>query len=337
MPNTYLPAQQYINAVFAELVLQQNLGGLVTPFTGEQFVGTKNDTLLYRTKGVTIARDYEFRSRTAPIVFDEIYRNELPVTIDQHMTVANRWTDEERTFDVQSIRREIAAPMAEAMVVRFDRKILAALGSATPSISDLNGTEPAAAAEVDNSALKIAMGWKTRIDAQGMPTDGRLLVLGANPFMYFATSASTLKYDPSQAGTVFRRGIYGRIADFNIVNGTQFLGENEIVALHPSWAVLPNAAPAAAQDLSFQSRGSYGGYSARLAAQYHLPWASDALLLNTFWGVSEIKDQYARHTAATAAAANDGSEAGDIIIVDGRTTYTGLNARISRGVWTPAA
>lgn len=334
MANTYLKPQQYINAVFAELLLNQRFGGLITPFSGDAFVGTLNDTLLYETEAVTIARDYEFRTRNNPIIFDEIAKNVLPLVIDQHMTVANKWTDEEKKFDLDSVRTKIARPMAKAMIRRFDAKILAGLQAATWAVTDLNVTAPTAANETDRSALQSALGLKAKLDAVGTPSDGRKLVLGANPFLYFAASKATLAYDKSQALTVFQKGVYGRIADFDIIDGTQFLGADEIIAVHPSWAVLPNAAPENPADLSFTERLSVGGYSARLAGQYHLPWASDALLLNTFWGLSEIKDQYSRHTTGSAATAADGSSKGDIIITDGKTTFTGYNARGGKGTFT---
>lgn len=337
MPNTYLKTEQMINAVFAELLDAENLTGLITPWDGDRFVGAKNDTLTYRTKPVTIARDYEFRTRTRPVIFDEIYRNTLQVKIDQHMTVGNRWTDEERKFDLQSFRTEIAAPMGEAMVTRFDRKILAALKVADWAVTDLNVTEGAAGTETDQTVLKNALKLKAKLDAVGTPRRGRKLILGSNPFLYFAGSKAMLAYDTTQARNVFQQGVAGSIAGFDIVDGTQILGENEIIAVHPTWAVLPNCAPEAPIGAEFSDALALGGYSARLTAQYHQDWASNALLMNTFWGVSEIKDQFARHTTATAAAAKDGSEAGDVIVVDGVTTFTGKNARGGKGTFTPAA
>lgn len=337
MPNTYLKPQQMINAAFAELLDAENLTGLVTPWDGDRFVGTRNDTLIYKTKPITIARDYEFRTRTRPVIFDEIYRNELPVTIDQHMTVGNRWTDEERKFDLRNFRSEIATPMAEAMVVRFDRKILAKLRAADWAVTDLDVTEGAAGTENDQTVLKQALRLKAKLDAVGTPKQGRKLLLGANPFLYFSASKAVLAYDTSQARNVFQQGVFGRIAGFDIVDGTQILNENEIIAVHPSWAVLPNVAPEAPIGAEFSEGLRTGGYNARLTAQFHQDWASNALLLNTFWGVSEIKDQYQRHTANSAAAANDGSEKGDVVVADGRTLFTGKNARGGKGTFTPAA
>lgn len=335
MANTYLPAQTYINLVLAELYQQTNLAGLITPYNGDNnFVGTLNDTLIYRTRGVTIARDYEFRVRTKPIIFDEVYRNQLPIKIDQHMTVGNRWTDEERTFDAPRIRSEIAAPMAEAMVTKFDAKIQAALLNANWAVTNLDVAAPSAANEQDNSALKAALGIQAKLNAAGTPKRGRVLVLGANAFQYFAASKSLKVYDPAQANTVFRQGVAGQIAGMEIFDGTAIVDDNDIIAVHPSWGVLANVAPANSESLAFCVRASAGGYAARLASEYDLSYASDRLLLNSFWGISEIRDQYARHTQATATAANDGSSKGDIIIEDGRTKFTGLNARGGRGVFS---
>jgi hypothetical protein len=334
VPNTYLKPQQYIELTLAELYTRSNLSNLVTPWDGDNFVGTKNDTLLYKTKPITKARDYEFRTRTRPIVFDEVYRNELPITIDQHMTVGNRWTDEERKFDLQSVRTEIATPMAEAMVERFDRKILAALQAASWAVTDLNIA--AASYTGDTGALSAGMFIKQKLDRAGTPKQGRYLVLGANAFLWFITSPSVLKYDISQATRVFREGVFGRVANMEVVDGTDIIGDNEILAVHPSWAVLPNCAPENPVDKSFSVRSNFGGYSARLLADYDTDYASDRLLLNTFWGVSEIKDQYVRWTSTDIATATDGSEIGDVKIVDDKPVFSGLNARGGKGTFTPA-
>lgn len=336
MPNTYLKPQQYVELTLAELYQRSNLSNLVTRFSGEQFVGTLNDTLIYKTKGVTKARDYEFRTRTRPIVFDEIYRNQLPITLDQHMTVGNQWTDEERKFDLQSLRREIAVPMADAMVERFDAKILARIQSASWAVTDLNVdvSDLLAANTADTAALAGALSIRAKLNAAGTPRDNRFLILGANAFNYFALSPALLKYDTSQALNVFRQGVFGKIADMEVVDGTGIIGDNDIVALHPSWAVLANAAPENPESLSFSVRSSFEGYSARLAAQFDLQYATDRLLLNTFWGISEIKDQYSRWTAGDIASATDGSEVGDIKIVDGQTVFTGLNARGGKGTFS---
>lgn len=333
MPNTYLKPEERVNLVLAALQRVGNLTNLITPFNGDNFVGALNDTLVYTTKGITKARDYEFRTRTRPIVFDEIYRTKLPISIDQHMTVGNRWTDEEEKFDRNSFAREIALPMAEAMRDRFDVKVLARLQAADWAVTSLDFT--AAELAADNGALKVGLRLKSQLDAVGTPANGRYLVLGANAFLALASSPGVLKYDPSQANTVFRRGVFGTVAGFEIVDGTLFMGENDVVAVHRSWAVLANAAPENPQGAVWSANASAFGYAARMLLDYDVDYASDRALLNSFWGISEINDQYARHTQQTANAANDGSEKGDVIIEDGKPKTTGKNVRGGKGTFTP--
>lgn len=337
MANTYLPSQTYINLTLASLLEQESLSGLVTPFDGDRFRTTVDDTLIWRTKPVTVARDYEFRTRTRPIVFDEVYRNTLSITLDSHMTVGNKWTSEEKTLDMTSLRREIADPMAEAMVTRFNRKILTAIQNADWAVTDLN--VDAAALETaygpERAALAAATLIKTKLDRVGTPKQ-RYLVLGANAYMWFALSPAVTKYDPAQALSVFRQGILGTIQGFEIVDGTDIIGENDILAVHPSWAVLPTLAPDMPEEYGFGARGTVGGrFAARYVSKYDINYDTDRLLLSSFWTVAEIKDQYARHTAQTAANANDGSEKGDVIIEDGKTKFTGKNARGGKGTFTP--
>jgi hypothetical protein len=335
MPNTYLKAEERVQLVLAALYKLSNLSNLITRFNGDNFIGALNDTLVYETPGITKARDYEFRTRTAGVIFDEIYKTKLPISINQHMTVGNKWTDEEEKFDRKSFAREVAVPMAQAMVDRFDAKILAALlaESSSWAVTDLNftGTEVDAA---DNGALAVGIRLQGKLDAVGMPKKNRNLVLGANPYAKLAAAAGVTKYDPAQALTVFREGVFGNLAGFDLVNGTNIVGDNDVIAVHPSWAVLANCAPENPQGAVWSAAQEFQGYAARMLLSYDINYASDRALLNTFWGISPIRDQFARHTQSSATAANDGSEKGDIIIEDGKPKTTGKNVRGGSGTYS---
>ena len=70
--------------------------------------------------------------------------------------------------------------------------------------------------------------------------------------------------------------------------------------------------------------------------QYSLDYLTERSVVSTFTGITEVKDQYARHTTNSANAANDGSVAGDPIIVDGEPTFTGKNVRGASGTYQAA-
>jgi hypothetical protein len=335
VPNIYLKTEQRIQLALAELYRRANFSNLVTRFDGNAFIGALNDTVHYTLKGVTKARDYEWRTRTQPIVFDEIYRTKLNIVLNQHMTQGVKFTSEEEKLDLTSYRREILVPQVEAVAERFDSKITTALRAADWEITDLAlvATGDAEGA----SALRQALAIKARLDGQGTPANGRRLIAGANPFAWLAASDALQKYDTEQAQTVFRRGVFGRIAGMDLVDGSQDLDENEFIVAHPSWAVMANLAPDVPAGAAWGARDTYEGWSLRVVRQYDINYDVDRSLVSTFWGLTEVKDQYARHTTASAASANDGSEKGDIIVVDGAPTFTGKNVRGAKGTFVPSA
>ena len=334
MANTYLKAEQRIQLALAELYRRTNFSNLVTRFDGNGFIGALNDTLHYTLPGMTRARDYEWRTRNAPIIFDEIYRTKLNIVLNKHMTQGVKFTSEEEKFDLNSYRTEILVPQVEAVASRFDSKVTAGLLAADWAVTDLNVV--ATGDDAGATALKKALAIKAKLDAAGCPASGRRLVLGANPFAWFAGADATQKYDAGQAQTVFREGVFGRIAGMDIVDGVQQLGENDIIVAHPSFAIMANAAPDVPSGAAWGARSSFEGWALRVVRQYDINYDTDRSLVSTFWGLTEVKDQYARYTAATIGTATDGSEVGDVIIVDGEPTFTGKNARGGKGTFTPA-
>lgn len=329
MANTYLKTESRVQLALAELYRRTNFSNLVTRIDGGAFVGALNDTLWYTTPGMTRARDYEFRTRTQPIIWDEIYKTKLPIYLNQHMTQGVKFTDEEELLDLTSYRTEILTPQIQAVADRFDSKVTLALLNSDPAVttlaltigSDTNG----------ESALRQMLAVKAACDTAGMPAQGRRFIAGATAYAWVAASAATQKYDAEQAKTLFRQGVFGRIAGMDIVDGTQQLAANVFYVAHPSWGVLANAAPVVPAGATWGGRLNFEGWSLRVIRDYDANYASDRSLVNTFWGLTEIKDQYARYTEATIGTATDGSEVGDVIIVDGAPQFTGKNARIARG------
>lgn len=329
MPNTYIKPEKRVSLALALLHQRSKLNGLVTLFDGRNFIGARGDTLTYDLPGVTKARDYEFRTRTRPVEIDEIYKTSLSIRINEHMTVGNKFTDEEEYFDLTSYRDEILLPQVQALADRFDKKIgqkLADYDKWAKGDYTLDVTDD----QEGKGALRKAMVLKTVADTAGVP-DRRYLVCGTLAFVWFSTSEATLKYDIAQATTAFRQGVFGRIAGMDIFDASGVIADDEFYVINPSWAVLANAAPMVPQGAVWGARQTYQGWSLRVIRDYDANYLTDRSIVNTFWGLSPIEDEYKRHTEASAKAAKDGSEAGDIVIEDGKTTHTGKNIRGIKG------
>lgn len=329
--NTYIKAEKYVGLAIAALERELVLPNLVTRFSGENFKNAADDTVVvWKTKGITQARDYEWRTRNAPIVLDEIYRTSASIKLNNHMYSGVPLTDEELTMDVTSFGTEILLPQMEAVRDRFESKLVAALNAAHfPAL-------PAAAE--DGDPYKYALAARALLNKQGTPASNRYLLVGTDVEGWFLNSPKLVTMDPSAATNAFREAQLGRLAGFTIVT-SQLIDSNAIFALHPTWGVLSSLAPEIPAGVTYGARASHDGLSMRVIRDYDPAFLRDRSIVSTYWGFNEIMDQFDRYITADPrlATAPDGLGVGDIVIVDGQPQYVAdTNVRGAKGEFTAA-
>lgn len=325
MPNTYIKAEQWVSLALAALYRDSVLPNVVTRYDGRGFIGAKDDRVHYKLKPVTKARDYEWRTRTAPIVVDEIYRTDAEIKLDTHTYSANGITDEELTLDISDFGTEIVLPQLEAVRDRLERKVVSALATAPFGLTNLN-------AVAADSAFTKALGWSAALTSRGMPLTNRTLVVGSAVYPWIMADPKLIQYDSNQATTAYREAMFGRIAGFDAVQ-SDLIPATAIYALHPTWAVLANLAPEIPQGVTYGARRTFEGYSLRVIRDYDSNYARDRSLVSTFSGISSINDEFARW--AQGDTIPTGYEVGDIKITAGEPVLTGKNVRGAKGVFTP--
>lgn len=339
--NPFLAPSARVRLAAGDVARRVRWGGLITRMGGETFVGSIDETgrgvAYYETEAVTVARDYEWRTRNKPVQFDDIFRSKLPIYIDQHMTQGVRWTPEQDYFDEVRYLSDILPPSTQALARRLDSKIV---GGILGSDSSLKVTDLVLGASGDAAGeglLGQALAIKARCDAIGMPEDGRKLVVGANAFAWIMQSSSLQRYDIAQALTAFRRGIFGEIVGMEVVDGTTILGANEFRVIHPTWAVMPTASGDLPDDgVTWAAKGAVDGWDFRLVKGYSIDYDRNASVLHTYWGFNSLNDEIERHTRASAEALGDGSVAGDPKIENDKLKLTGKNVRHAKGTFVPA-
>lgn len=342
----FLDPQKRADLAVVDVVRRVQYSGLVTMKSDQQFVGAQSvdgkPTVWYETTAATVARDYEWRTRTKPVQYDDIFRTRLPIVIDKHMTQGVRTTPEQERFDEISYARDILPPATEALANRLNSKIVDALLT-TADFKTTNlalggvGTLDTAGNLRDNVVLDQLLEIQLLMDAQGMPRAGRRLVAGKNVYKFLASSSLLRSYDLATATTVFRRGVRGRldVVDMELVNGVDFLGDNAFYVLHPSWCVMPTSAGELPDNgVAWARRASVEGFAVRIQRGYSNEWDRSGQVLHTYWNTNPINDEIERHTRATATAANDGSVAGDPVITNDALVTTGKNVRIASGAFT---
>lgn len=345
----YLDPQKRADLAVVDVVRRVQYSGLVTMKNDQQFVGATSvdgkPTVWYDTTAATVARDYEWRTRTKPVEYDDIFRTRLPIVIDKHMTQGVRTTPEQERFDEISYARDVMPPATTALANRLNSKIVDALLTTTNFKTTnlaLGGAGTiSSAAGADNVILGQLLEIQLILDAQGMPRDGRRLVAGKNVYKFLAGSGLLRSYDLAQATTVFRRGVRGvlDVVDMELVNGVDFLGDDAFYVLHPSWAVMPTSAGELPDNgVAWARRSSVEGFALRIQRGYSMDFDRNGQVIHTYWNINEINDEISRHTRATAASAADGSVAGDPVITNDALVTTGKNVRIAAGtLTTPAA
>ncbi len=316
MPNTYIKAKKFAALAVGLLERDSLLPECITRMGGDQFIGAENDTVTFRLPGITTARDYEWRTRTAPIVLDTIGRTAISIKLDTHSYSAVSVTDEEFTLDVTDFASEVVEPQMAALRDRQEGKVLAAL-AAEPF---KNITVNALAAD-DPFAYALKM--KGILDTQGTPAAGRKLIVGVNVYNWLMMSTRLVNMDRAQASQAYREAVTTRIAGFDIVS-SGLLGANDIYGLHNTWGILANLAPEVPLGVVYGARTSYKGYSLRAIRDYDPNFARDRSFINTFTGISGVRDEYLR--AANGSLTLD---------VNGNPQLTGKNVRGAKGVFTP--
>ena len=315
MPNTYIKAPKYAALAVGALDRTTVLPQVFTRYDGGNFVGALDDTVTFKLPGVTQARDYEWRTRTNPIVLDKIGRTKISIKLDTHTYSAVPITDEELTLDLENFATEVLDPQMTAVVDRLEGKVIAALRVAPFKTTTL------AAATADNPYHK-ALEWDALLDAQFTPSDNRMLLLGSNAWMWLMKSDALRLYDPQAATTAFRRATVAQIGNFTVVKSAR-LTANEIFAVHPSALVLANVAPENPQGAVYSSRRSYRGYGLRVLRDYDPNFLRDRSVISTFTGISSVNDEY--QTDAN----------GLVLDVNGDPTLTNKNVRGARGTFVP--
>lgn len=341
----FLDPQKQVDLAVADLARRVPLSGIITRIPGDSFSGTVGSgpnagkgVVYYETEAVTVARDYEWRTRNKPVQYDDIFRSKAAIIIDQHVTQGVRWTPEEVFIDEVEFARDILPPSTTALARKLNAKIEDALLGV--QASDLRVSDLVLGLAGDykgEEVLRQVLEMNTRADEAGMPKDGRKLILGSKAYVHIAASTVLQRYNPSDAKTVYQKGVVGVIDNTEIVNGAGLLGEYDFYFLHPSWCIVPTGAgDLPTSGVAWARKASVDGWNARFIRGYSMDWDREGSVLHTYLGINVLKDEIDRHTRASATAAADGSVAGDPKIANDALVLTGKTVRIMKGVFTPA-
>lgn len=282
-------ARKQINYFLPMVERQLILPYVMTVLGKENFVGAKGDTanIKITEPSIAIARDYDFRGRTGPIVLDDIYQagGSIPVKLTSHVMHATGLELEHFTLDDLSFASEVLGPQAEAVVSRVESKALAGFRNLhpkhTPTLSP------------DDDPHMVAIEAKRLMDSDKVaPAGGRVFLVGTDVAAAFR--ASDRLSEANLADTVapnLRDAVIGKLSGALVIEHNGF-DPNEAFYMHSSGLVLGSVAPDVPKGATAGSSAvGKRGIAATWIQDYDANYARDRSMVHTFLGVNEIRDE----------------------------------------------
>ena len=265
---------------------------LVSPFISfrlpdDTFTGAKNDTVTLRVGRLRAkARNYEWRTRTAPIVMDDIEgEGGIAFKLDTHVYSATGLTLEHLTLDEINLVKEVVGPQAEAVAEDLEAKTLAKFAS-IPWKREMEIT-------ADTDPLLAAVEARRLLNADKVaPDSGRVFLVGSDVEAAWLASDRLSKYDSTgQEGTpALREAVIGRLA--KAVISMMELDPDFIWYGHPSALAIANVAPVVPGGAKTGARGiSRGGFAGTVIQDYDSNFARDRMMFHAFAGFTDIRDE----------------------------------------------
>jgi len=272
---------------FLAMVSRELLGpDLITRVTEDFFKGAQNDTVSMRVGNLrAVAREYEFRTRTAPIVMDDIEGGDtIPITLDRHVYSATGLTDEQLTLDNIEFATDVLTPQVEAVVGNYEAKVVAAFRAAQAA-STVSGT-------LDTDPHLVAIEARRLMNSyQVAPYSGRVFLVGSDVEAAWLASdrLSTMELSGGVSDAV-REATIGKLAGSPVVTHPA-LNPNEAYYFHKSSFVMGSVAPVSPRGAVVSAKVSKNGYAARWLMDYDPNFLRDRSVVSSFIGINEILDE----------------------------------------------
>ena len=265
------------------------LSQMVTRLSGDIFINAQGDTVTFRLPGdlKAKARRYEFRTRTAPIVLDDIEggENSISIKMDQHRYSATGLTDEHYTLDDIEFARDVMVPQGRAIADDLDKDVRQAF-------YDMRVKRGTDFTHGDDPYL-VALEIQRLFDAdRTAPRQGRRWIVGSNVAVSILGHDRVTRYDVRgpQNNTAVANAQITDLAGLPVFVSYD-VDPNFSMALHSTAVLLATLAPRAPRGAASVVSYSAGGYGMRFLADYDAAFLQDRAIMSTFSGIDYLYDE----------------------------------------------
>lgn len=290
MAQAFLKAEKIVSQGLGLLQRELILPRLVGRYTEADFTGAKNDTITIRIPSLLRGREYEWRTRTAPIEIDELEEFSIPVTLNKHVYSAVQITDEELTLDITSWGEQVARPQIRAVAEVMEGYIATAMETDADYRHTVTWAQGDPAAEDDRGFYQAAVEARKLLNQENVPAAGRVLLLGSNAEEAALLSPHLIKVDQAGSDSALRDAVIGRIAGFTVIGNVNSVDPDFAVAFHPTAFAFANVAPVVPDGVSAGARSTFDSMSMRWIKDYDSDYLRDRSVYSAFAGAVSIED-----------------------------------------------
>jgi hypothetical protein len=287
MANTFLSANLLATTTLEILRRELMLPRYVTRLGLADFRGKQNDTVNMRVPAILTARDYEWRTRNAPIVLDEITELSVPVELDKHIYSAVGLTDEELTLDIVNFTAQVLSPQAIATAERIEALIATAMTGATYAHAPVVYAEDADSA--GTPFYRALVEARKVLNAANVPQSDRVVIIGSDVEAAALKEEDLRRVNTSGGTQTLRRGELGQLAGFTVVQSNSVPGDFG-VAFHRSAFVFANVAPVVPEGVVSGRSIAEGGIAMRYIRDYDPNFLRDRSVVSSFAGTASVED-----------------------------------------------
>lgn len=298
MANAFLRPSVIASTALGLLERELVLPRLVWRMGISDFRGAANDTVTIRIPAYTTAREYEWRTRTAPITLDELTETSMAVTLNKHPYSAVAVTDEELTLDIVSFSQQVLAPQVRAVAEKLESYVYAAMASADlhwPTITPGAGDSPGGGgttAEYDNDAKDILVALveaRRRLNVKNVPAAGRVIVVGADIEAILLNGTQLLDADRAASDGALRDAMIGRLYGMPVITSNS-IPSDEAWVFHQTAFILANVAPVVPDGVVAGSSQNYEGLAMRWIRDYDPNYLRDRSVVSSFAGYASVEE-----------------------------------------------
>lgn len=286
MANAFLKPEVILATALEMLRREIILPRLVTRYGLADFRGAKDDTVNVRVPAFLTAREYEWRTRSAEIVLDELEELSIPVTLDKHIYSAVPTTDEELTLDITDFAVQVLQPQVIAVAEKLESILGTIMEGATFATADVEyaqGSSDAAFYDALVDARKI-------LNDAHVPQANRIVVIGSGVEASALKEADLRKADASGSTDALRRASLGSLAGFDNIVVSNGVDEDFAVAFHRSAFAFANVAPANPAGAVRSAARDQDGIAMRWLQDYDARYMRDRSVVSSFAGGASVED-----------------------------------------------